>query len=50
VDAVEVAIVPVLLGGGVPLLPEPASLARLNLVKHRIYDKTGTISLEYAVT
>jgi dihydrofolate reductase len=49
VDAVEVAIIPVLLGGGVPLLPEPATLAKLKLVKHQVYEKTGTVSLEYAV-
>ena len=48
VDAVEVAIMPVLLGGGVPLLPNPAKLARLELVKHQVYEKTGTVSLEYA--
>ncbi|MGH8009323.1 MAG: dihydrofolate reductase family protein [Candidatus Binatia bacterium] len=48
VDSVEVAIIPVLLGGGLPLLPHPAKLARLKLVKHRVYEKTGTVSLEYA--
>ena len=48
VDAVEVAVIPVLLGGGVPLLPNPAREAKLWLVKHRIYEKTGTVSLEYA--
>lgn len=50
VDAVEVAIIPVLLGSGVPLLPSPATLAKLKLVKHRVYEKTGTVSLEYAVS
>jgi dihydrofolate reductase len=48
VDAVEVAVIPVLLGGGVPLLPCPAMRAKLKLVKHRVYEKTGTVSLEYA--
>jgi dihydrofolate reductase len=48
VDSVEVAVIPVLLGGGLPLLPHPASRWRLHLVKHRIYGKTGTVSLEYA--
>lgn len=47
VDAVEVAVIPVLLGGGLPLLPHPARLSRLRLVKHRVYEKTGTVSLEY---
>jgi dihydrofolate reductase len=49
VDAVEVAIIPVLLGGGVPLLPPPATIAKLKLTKHKVYEKTGTIALEYSV-
>lgn len=48
VDAVEVAVIPVLLGAGLPLLPQSAKQAKLRLVKHRIYGKTGTVSLEYA--
>ncbi|MEW5900855.1 MAG: dihydrofolate reductase family protein [Acidobacteriota bacterium] len=48
VDTVEVAIIPVLLGGGVPLLPYPARLAKLRLMEHRIYQKTGTVLLKYA--
>lgn len=48
VDSVEVAVIPVLLGGGVPFLLEPASRTRLHLVGHRVYGKTGTVSLEYA--
>jgi dihydrofolate reductase len=49
VDAVEVAVIPVLLGGGVPLLPHAAQSAKLRLTKHRVYEKTGTVALEYAV-
>jgi len=49
VDAVEVTVVPVLLGGGVKLLPEPYDVHKLKLMKHRVYEKTGTVSLEYAV-
>lgn len=49
VDSVEVAIVPVLLGGGMPLLPAPAERAKLALTKHRVYEKTGTVALEYRV-
>jgi dihydrofolate reductase len=49
VDSVEVAIIPVLLGGGLPLLPSPAQRAKLRLSKHRVYEKTGTVALEYAV-
>lgn len=39
VDGVDVAIVPVLLGGGIPLLPAPASRARLKLTNRRVYEK-----------
>jgi dihydrofolate reductase len=49
VDAVEVAVIPVMLGGGVPLLPHPAEQANLRLTNHRIYKKTDTVLLEYAV-
>ena len=49
VDAVQVAIIPVLLGGGVPLLPSPATRAKLRLTSHRIYEKTGTVLLDYTV-
>ena len=49
VDTVEVAIIPVLLGGGVPLLPQPAQLAKLRLTGHRVYEKTGTVALDYAL-
>ena len=49
VDAIEVAIIPVLLGGGLPLLPHPARLTKLRLTKHRVYEKTSTVLLEYAV-
>jgi dihydrofolate reductase len=48
VDTVEVAVVPVLLGGGVPLLPPPAERVELELTGHRVY-KTGIVSLTYAV-
>lgn len=49
VDTVEVGVIPVLLGGGIPLLPAPADRAALTLTSHRVYAKTGTVSLEYAV-
>jgi dihydrofolate reductase len=49
VDAVGVAVVPVVLGGGVPLLPPPAPRATLKLVSQKVYKATGTVSLEYAV-
>jgi dihydrofolate reductase len=49
VDTVEVAVVPVLLGEGVPLLPPPPRQAKLKLTGHKVYEKTGIVSLEYAV-
>jgi len=47
VDTVEVAIIPVLLGGGIPLLPDPAERAKLKLTNHRVYAKTGTVALDF---
>jgi dihydrofolate reductase len=49
VDQVSVSLVPVLLGGGIPLLPPPASKARLRLTSQRVYKKSGTVALEYDV-
>jgi dihydrofolate reductase len=48
VDAVEVAVIPVLLGEGIPLLP-PGGQAKLRLTGHRVYQTTGIVSLQYAV-
>lgn len=48
VDTVEVAIIPVLLGAGIPLLPSPARQAKLRLTDHKVY-KTGIVSLRYEV-
>jgi dihydrofolate reductase len=49
VDEIAMSVVPVLLGGGIPLLPSPAGRARLKLKKQRVYEKTGTIGLEYDI-
>jgi hypothetical protein len=49
VDQVQVAIVPVLLGDGLPLVAHPAKLAKLKLQKQRVYQNTGTVLLDYAV-
>ena len=49
VDGVDAAIVPVLLGGGVPLLPSPASRTRLTATTRRVYEKSGIVSLGYDV-
>ncbi len=48
VDSVEPAIIPILLGGGVPLLPSTAGHRRLSLRNHRAYPG-GMILLEYYV-
>ena len=49
VDAVSVAVVPHLLGGGIPFLPSPGKQAKLKLESSRVYQKSGIVSLEYAV-
>lgn len=48
VDRVEPAIIPILLGGGVPLLPSPAVRRRLKLRGNRSYPN-GMVLLEYEV-
>jgi dihydrofolate reductase len=48
VDTVEVEVIPVLLGEGIPLLPSPAKHAKLKLTSHNVY-KSGRVSLQYAV-
>ncbi|HNG94138.1 MAG TPA: dihydrofolate reductase family protein [Acidobacteriota bacterium] len=47
VDSVETAIIPVLLGGGIPLLPTPAKQTKLTLTEHKVY-QTGIVSLVYS--
>lgn len=49
VDGIEVAVIPILLGGGIPLLPAPADRVPLLLESRRVYEKTGTVWLEYAI-
>ena len=49
VDEIGMSLIPVLLGGGIPLLPSPADRARLKLKSQRVYEKTGTIGLEYDI-
>lgn len=48
VDTVEVSVIPVLLGGGVPLLPPPYNPAKLRLASHKVY-RSGRVSLAYDV-
>ena len=49
VDRIEMTLIPVLLGGGIPLLPPPAGRALLKLRGQKVYQKTGSISLEYDI-
>ncbi len=49
VDGIDVAVIPVVLGGGIPFLPAPAPTVKLTLTSHRLYSKTGVMSLEYAL-
>jgi len=49
VDSVEVAVIPVLLGAGIPLLPGPGERATLQLAGSKVYSKTGIVMLEYKV-
>jgi len=48
VDSVEVAVMPVLIGEGIPLLP-PGGTATLKLVDHKILPKSGIAILAYSV-
>jgi dihydrofolate reductase len=48
VDTVEVSVIPVLLGGGVKLLPSPTQQAKLKLHSHKVYG-SGIVSLVYDV-
>lgn len=49
VDTVEPAILPVILGDGIPMFPSPSVRGSLRLTGHRIFEKTGTIFVEYEV-
>lgn len=48
VDKIEVAVMPVLLGEGIPLLPPTQKRTQLKLVSHKIY-KSGIVGLEYEI-
>jgi dihydrofolate reductase len=49
VDTVEVAITPVLLGQGIPLLPPPSQRISLALTSHKVM-KSGIIIAHYAIS
>jgi dihydrofolate reductase len=48
VDTVEVRIMPILLGTGVPLASDLKKRVKLKLRDHKV-DRTGIVSLEYAI-
>jgi len=48
VDTVEVALMPVLLGSGIPLLP-PGASAKLELVDRKVLPASGIVMLSYRV-
>jgi dihydrofolate reductase len=48
VDTVEVSVIPVMLGAGIPLLPPPYHPAKLRLQSHKVF-RSGRVSLAYEV-
>jgi len=48
VDSVEVAVMPVLLGSGIPLLP-PGASTKLKLVDQKTLSRSGIVVLSYSV-
>lgn len=49
VDSVELAVMPVLLGAGIPLLP-PGAHAKLKLVHEKVLPRSGIVVLAYGVS
>ena len=49
VDTIEPAIIPIVLGGGRPLLPAPAVRRSLRLTEHRVYEESGIVLVRYDV-
>jgi dihydrofolate reductase len=49
VDTVEPAVVPIVLGGGIPLLPGPPVRTRLRLTGRDVYESSGIVLLRYDV-
>lgn len=49
VDGVQVAVVPILLGGGLPLYPPGGPRLPLRLTKQQHYPKSGIVVLDYDV-
>jgi dihydrofolate reductase len=48
VDRIEMSVIPVLLGAGIPVFPPPGRVV-LELRAQRVYAKTGTLSVEYDI-
>jgi dihydrofolate reductase len=48
VDSVEIAVMPVLLGAGIPLLP-PGGTTKLVLTDHKLLPASGILMLSYSV-
>lgn len=49
VDTIEPAIIPVIIGEGIPMYPQASARHSLKLTGHRVYEKSGTVFLEYEV-
>ena len=49
VDELEIAVIPVLLGDGLPLLPKTGTRVKLALKNGKVLKKTGTLMLHYDV-
>jgi dihydrofolate reductase len=49
VDGVDVAVIPIVLGAGLPLMSAPGARLTLKLRSHRVYEATGTLMLTYDV-
>ena len=49
VDTVETAVMPVLIGRGIPLQPPTDTRTRLRLTGRKISEKSGIVLLEYAI-
>jgi len=49
VDGVDVALIPVLLGEGLPLVPPGSTRAELRLIDQRTYSRSGIVFLRYDV-
>src|ERR1700735_383307 len=49
VEQIEIGVIPVLLGEGIPLLPPPTKLVKLKFTAHKVF-KSGIVMLTYDVT